>query len=151
MRFDDITQVHYSTLKLHTTATNKYDMECTAIEATYPYLLTNLVAYFHVKFHCKQLKCSSYFSSFYCRLRRGHMATLYFRGKQLDKTTAYSIIYPSENSVNSSEIVGFRILPSTPTDKIVMTVVSSSKFFQDIHCYWCYYLPIPARKANLRL
>lgn len=65
MRFDDMTQVHYSTLKLHTTATNKYDMECTAIEATYPYLLTNLVAYFHVKFHCKQLKCSSYYTSFY--------------------------------------------------------------------------------------
>ena len=151
-------EVHYSRLNYRTFRSKIHKIKSIIIVATYSYLLTNLVANFHLKFHQNQLKLSFHQHDLLKLERCGVVTWLvcFFRGKQLDQTTAYSHWYSSVSSANSSGNIPFpnisRVNKRTETlaDKSSWRGVNASKFFLDIHFCWLYYRPpITTRTANL--
>lgn len=103
--------VDYFRLNYCPLRTKTHEIKRATIVTTYSYLLTNLVSNFHVKFHQNQLKLSFYQHDL-LRINLNdaawsHGQSAFFRGKQLDQTTAYS--FSPGISANSSEIFGFRI------------------------------------------
>lgn len=99
-------EVHYLTLKCPTLRTKKHEIKRVTVVATHSYLLTNLVANFHVKFHQNQLKAPDSQTQFeQCGVVTWLVCIF---SRQTAESNHRVFIYCSVNSANLSEIFVFR-------------------------------------------